>query len=167
MKRRSADMELSIYPKPQHLSLWLQSINSYFYSHKAWKTIMVVIWICINFSFILKFWPAIKNETGKKFKSLHVINLVKYSSEFLVHLRHTDTSTSAENDCMKMSGFAVGITRLFLQWEITRNVSCREKFFNPKIRSQVLRTNPIYFFHYLSFHFRLNKISNNILSKWT
>ena len=53
-----------------------------------------------------------KYETGKKLKSLLGINLVKYSSEFLAHLGHTGTSTSVQNNCIKLSGFGVDITRL-------------------------------------------------------
>ena len=46
------------------------------------------------FRFELLDGNTIKNETGKKVKSLLGINLVKYSSEFLAHLGHTGTSTS-------------------------------------------------------------------------
>ena len=114
MKRRSADLDLSIYPKPEYLSLWLQNRNSYFYSYKAWKN-NYGSYLNWYISFILNFWSTsntTKNETGKKFKSLLGINLVKYSSEFLVHLGHTDTSGNVQNNCVKLSGFGVEITRL-------------------------------------------------------
>ena len=61
-------------------------------------------------------------ETGKKFKCLLEISLVKY----------TGTSISVQNNCIKLSGFGVNTTRLFLHREITRNILCREKFFNPE-----------------------------------
>ena len=109
----------------------------------------------------------VKNETGKNFISLLGINLVKYSSAFLAYLGHTGTSASVQNNCIQLSGFGVDITRRFLHWEITRNISCREKFFNPKIRSQVFRTNSIYFFHYLPFYFRLNKTGNEVFFELT
>ena len=103
----------------------------------------------------------------EKFKSLLGINLVKYSSEILTHLGHAGTSTSVQNNCIKLSGFGVDITRLFLHREIiARNILCREKFFYPKIRSQIFRTNPICFFHYLPFYFRLNKTGNEVFPEW-
>ena len=60
--------------------------------------------------------------------------------------------------------FGVDITRVFLYREITRNISCREKFFNAKIRSQVFKTNPTYFWHCLLLYFMLNKSGNEIFS---
>ena len=102
------------------------------------------------FHFELLASNTIKNETEKKLKSLLGKNLLKYSSEFLAHLGHTCTTTS-----------------LVIYLEITRNISCREKFFNPKICWQVFRINPIYFFHYLPFYFRLNKTGNEAFSEWT
>ena len=48
----------------------------------------------------------------EKFKSLLGIDLVKYSSEILTHLGHAGTSTSVQNNCIKLSGFGVDITRL-------------------------------------------------------
>ena len=57
----------------------------------------------------------------------------------------------------KIIWFGVDITRVFLRREITRNISCREKFFNTKIRSQVFKANPTYFCHCLLLYFRLNK----------
>ena len=72
-----------------------------------------------------------------------------------VFIRIPGTSRSYRHT--NKSSFDFDITRFFLQREITRNVSCRGKFFNPKMCSQVFRTNPIYFFHYLPFYFRLNK----------
>ena len=116
---------------------------------------MAVIYIFINISFILNFWPAgtIKNETRKKFKNLLGINLIKYLSQFLAnikkHLGHTSTPTNVQNNYNKFFGFGVDITKLFLHWGITRNISCRGKFFNLKNLSQVFRTFLRYFFHYL------------------
>ena len=46
------------------------------------------------FQFELLANSTIKNEIGKKLKSLLGINLVKYSFEFLAHLGHTGTSIS-------------------------------------------------------------------------
>ena len=96
---------------------------------------------------------TIKNETSKKFKNLLGINLVKYSAKFLAHtkkhLGHTGRPTNVQNNCIKLSGFGVDITKHFLHREITRNISCQEKFFNTKIFLQVFRNNLTYFFHYL------------------
>ena len=87
----------------------------------------------------------IKNETKEKFMNLLKIYLIKYSSKFLAqikkHLGHTGTPANVQNNCIKLSGFGVDITKLFLHREIPRNISCREIFFNPKILSQVFRTN--------------------------
>ena len=47
------------------------------------------------------------------------------------HLGQTGTPTNVQNNCIKLSGFGVDITKVFLHREITRNLSCREKFFNP------------------------------------
>ena len=74
--------------------------------------------------------------------------------------------TSRSYRHINKSGFRVDITKPFLHRELKRNRSCREMFFNPKIYSQVFRTNPIYFFHYLPFYFRLNKNGNEVFSKW-
>ena len=116
----------------------------------------------------MNFWPAsntIKNETGIKFINRLGINLVKYSSEFLAHIKkylgHTGTRTNVQNNCIKLSGFGVVITRVFLHRKITRNISCREKFVNTKIISENFRTNPTNFFRYLLLYFRLNKTVNN------
>ena len=78
---------------------------------------------------------------------------------------HTGTPANAQNNCIKLSGFGVDITRLFLNREITRNISCGEKFFNSKIRLQVFKTNPTDFFHYLPIYFRLNKTGNEVFSE--
>ena len=69
-----------------------------------------------------------ENDTRKKFKNLLGISLVKYSSKFLTHIKehlgHTGTPTNVQNNCIKFYGFAVDITKLFLHWEKTRNISC-------------------------------------------
>ena len=145
--------------KQKQLFLQLQSIKNNYGSYlKLYKCFFYFERLTNN---------AIKNETEKNYKSLLGINLVKYTSKFLAHLSQTGTSTSVQNNCIKLSGFCVDITRFFLHWEITRNISCREKFFNPKIRSQVFRANPIFFFHYLLFYFRLNETGNDVFSEWT
>ena len=54
-----------------------------------------------------------------------------------------------------------------LHREITRNILSREKFFNSKIRSQVSTADATHLFHYLPAYFSLNKIGNEVFSKWT
>ena len=75
----------------------------------------------------------------KKFKNLLGMNLVKYSSKYLAHIKkylgQTGTLANVQNNSIKLSGFGVDITKLFLQREITRKILYREKFFNPKILS--------------------------------
>ena len=87
---------------------------------------------------------TIKKERKEKFKNLLGINFVKYLSIFLAyikkHLGHTGIPTNVQNNCIKLSGFGVEITKLFLHREITRNISCQETFFNPKFPSQTFRT---------------------------
>ena len=82
---------------------------------------------------------TIKNEAMKKFKNLLGMNLVKYSSKYLGHIKkclgQTGTPANVQNNSIKLSGFGVDITKLFLQREITRKILYREKFFNPKILS--------------------------------
>ena len=95
------------------------------------------------FSFEISTSNTLENETGKKFKSLLGINLIKYSSEFLARLGHTGKSTSVRNSCIKLSGCGVDVTKLFVHREITGNILCREKFFSPKICSPVFSTNLI------------------------
>ena len=56
------------------------------------------------------------------------------------HLGHTSPPTNVQNDCIKLSGFGVNITKLLLHPEITRNILCPEKLFNQKIFLQVFRT---------------------------
>ena len=90
---------------------------------------------------------TIKNEAKTKIRNLFRINL-KYSSKFLAHKKtgHTGTPANVQNNCIKSSGFGADISQLFLHREIMRNSSYREKFFNPKILSQVFRRNLTYFF---------------------
>ena len=56
---------------------------------------------------------TIKDERRKKFKNLFGINLVKYSSKFLAHIKrnlcHTGTPSNVQNNCIKLSGFGVDI----------------------------------------------------------
>ena len=103
--------------------------------------------------FKLLAYNTIKDETKEKFKNLLEMNLVKYSSTFLAHIKkhlgHTDTPANVQNNCIKLSGFGVDITSFFEQREITRSILCREMFFRPKILSQVFRTSLTYFFHFL------------------
>ena len=81
------------------------------------------------------------------------------------YLSHTGTPTNFQNNCIKLSGFGDDKARVFLHRQITRNILCREEFFNTKIRSQVFKTNPSYFFHYLPLYFRLNKTGNEVFPK--
>ena len=68
----------------------------------------------------LSFWAFgqqhYKNETGKKIKNLFGVNLIKYSSEFLAHVKkdlcHIGSPTNVQNSCIKLYGFGVDITRL-------------------------------------------------------
>ena len=106
---------------------------------------------------------TMKNKTGKKFKNLFGINLIKFSSEFLTHLCHTGSSTNVQNNCIKLSVFGVDITRSTPG--NNEKLFVPRKVFNPKIRSQAFRTNPTYFFHYLPFYFRLNKTGNEVFSQ--
>ena len=50
-----------------------------------------------------------------------------------MHLRHIGTPANVQNNFIKLSAFVVDISKLFPHREITRTISCREKFFNPKI----------------------------------
>ena len=146
-------MELSIYPKPEHLPLWLLNRNSY-YSYTAWRK---QLWQLFKPAYFFHFelLATIKNET-KKCKNLLQINLVKYSFKIPGTYKKTSRSYSHANKykCIKLSG-----RQDFLHWEITRNTLSQEKFF-PKIRLQVFRTSLTCFFHYLLFYFRLNNTSN-------
>ena len=67
-------------------------------------------------------------KQGKKFKNLLRINIIKYSSKFLVHIKkhlgHTVTATNVQNNCIRLSGFGVNITKLFLHREIASKISC-------------------------------------------
>ena len=58
-----------------------------------------------------------KNKTGKKFQKLFGINLIKYSSEFLTHIKKhlydSGSPTHVQNNCIKLSGFGVDIRRFF------------------------------------------------------
>ena len=58
---------------------------------------------------------------------------MKIPGTYKNHLAHTGTPTNVQKNCIKLSDFDVGITKLLLHREITRNISCREKLFNPKI----------------------------------
>ena len=74
----------------------------------------------------------IKNQTGKKLKNLLGINLInkvfiQIPGTHKKHLGHTCTPTAVQNNCIKLSGFGVGITRPFLHREITINISCPRK----------------------------------------
>ena len=64
----------------------------------------------------------LKKSNREKFKNLLGINLVKYSSKFLAliktYLGLTGTLTNAQNNWIKLSGFGVEITRLFLHRDI-------------------------------------------------
>ena len=68
----------------------------------------------------------IKKFTRNKFSKAFIQILGTYKK----HLVHTGTLTNVQNNSIKLSGFGVGITRLFLHQEITRNISCREKYLN-------------------------------------
>ena len=87
---------------------------------------------------------TIKTEIKEKFKNLLGINFVKYLSIFLAsikkHLGDTGIPTNVQNNCIKLSGFGLEITKLFLHREITRNISCRETSFDPKFVSEAFRT---------------------------
>ena len=106
-------MKLSNYPNPLHFFSQLQNRNSYFYGYKTWKKITAVIYICIKcfLHFELLASNAIKNQTGKKFKNLLGINLVKHSCKFLAHIKkhlgHTGTTKNVQNDSIKLSAFGV------------------------------------------------------------
>ena len=81
------------------------------------------------------------------------MNLVKYSSKFLAHVKerlgYTGTPTNVQNNYIKLPGFSVDITKFLLHWQIMKNILCRENKLNPKILSQVFRTNLTYFLRYL------------------
>ena len=104
---------------------------------------------------------------------LHAINCQKrpfyhqYCSPFskcqsLRSYRYTNKCSKQLNNFI---WFGVDITRVFLNREITRNISHREKFLNTKIYSQVFKTNPTYFCHCQLLYFRLNKTGNEIFSE--
>ena len=125
----SADMELSIYPK----------LNIYLYSYKTKTTVFIATThektitavILTNISFILNFWPVILQKWNKE-KIQKFTNSVKYSSEFLAFIKKhlTGTPTNVQNNYIKLCGFGIDTTRLFLQQQITINNSCLEKFLN-------------------------------------
>ena len=85
--------------KQKQLFLQLQSIKNNYGSYlRLYKCFFYFERLTSN---------AIKNETEKNYNSLLGINLVKYSSKFLAHLSQTGTSTSVQNNCIKLSGFCV------------------------------------------------------------
>ena len=46
---------------------------------------------------------------------------IRIPGRYKKHLGHTGTLPSAQNNCIKLSGFGVTITRLFLNREIKTN----------------------------------------------
>ena len=99
---------------------------------QLWQLLKFFFKIWLHFKLLAS--NTIKNETKEKFKNLLRINLVKYSSKFLAHIKkhlgNIGKAINGQNSCIKLSGFGVDITKLFLHLEITRNISCQEKFFN-------------------------------------
>ena len=79
------------------------------------------------------------------------------------HLGHADTSRNNQNNCIKLSSFGVDKTKRFLHCEVTRNISCREKFFNPKVLCQD-QSNILWPLS-LPFYFGLNKTGNKVISE--
>ena len=69
------------------------------------------------------------------------MNLVKYSSEFLAHIRkaRTDKPTNVQNNCIKLFFFGVDITSLFLHPEITRTFRAEKSSSTQKFVCRVLR----------------------------
>ena len=91
------------------------------------------LWQLVIFlKYILHFEPStsntIKNDTRKKFKNLLKMNLVKYSSKFLAHVKerlgYTGTPTNVQNNYIKLPGFSVDITKFLLHWQIMKNILC-------------------------------------------
>ena len=60
---------------------------------------------------------------------------MKIPGTYKNHLAHTGTPTNVQKNCIKLSDFDVGITKLFLHREITRNISCRESYSTQKFFS--------------------------------
>ena len=128
-------MEFSNYTKPKQLFLLLQSIKKQ-------------LWQLFKFCkyFLLLFWTfdqhVVKNQIGRIIK----FNLNKFRKVFTQipdtykkNLGHAGTQTNVQNNCIKYLVLVLTSVKLFLHREITRNISCREKFFNSlKIISLVL-----------------------------
>ena len=109
-----------------------QNLNIYRYSYKTETAIFKATKYeknnyddgYLNFCKYFLNFELLASST-KKFKNFLGIN----SSKFLAHTRgHTGTLSNGQNSCIKLFGLTVDTTRFFLRWEITRNISCREKF---------------------------------------
>ena len=110
-------MELSIYPKPYFYLYNYRTETDIFIAKNNYDSLLN--WYKYFFHFeLLASQQYDENETEKKFKNLVAINLVKYSFEFLVriekYLGHTGTPKYVQNSCIKLSGFGVDTTRVFL-----------------------------------------------------
>ena len=106
----------------------------------------------------------IHKSTWKKFSKVFIQIHSTYKK---IYLGHTETTTNVQSNCIKLSGFNVDITRLFMHWEITENISCREQFYNPKSCSQVFRPTHILLLlsAFFFFFFRVNKTGNECFSE--
>ena len=81
----------------------------------------------------MNFWPAnyekSNREETQKFPPIKVSEVFiqipgTYENMLIVH---TGIPVNAQNNCIKLSGFGVDITRIFLHRKITRNISCPRK----------------------------------------
>ena len=118
-------------------------------------------------------------EFSKVFIRIPVSNIIKMKqgknynefSKVFIRIPGTYKKTSRSYRIIqvihKIIWFGVDITRVFPHREITRNISRRKNFFNTKIYSRALKTNPTYFYHCLLLYFRLNKTGNEIFSEQT
>ena len=68
--------------------------------------------------------------------------LIRIPGTYKKHLCHAGSPKNVQNNCIKLSGFSIDITTLFRHREITRNILCREKFFNRKFVHMFLGPTP-------------------------
>ena len=143
---------------------------SYFCSYKACSSYLNLHKYFVYFKLLAS--NTVKSQTEEKINNLLGINFAKYSSKFLAHtkkhLGQTGPLTSYfENNCPKLCGFGVNITRVFFKMGYNEKHFVFEKSsLTPKILSQFFRTNLIYFFLLLTvFFFKLNKTGNEVFCK--
>ena len=124
----------------------------------------------------MNFCPAIleKKEIRTKFKNLPGINLMKYSSKFLAHIKkhlcHTGKPANIKNNCIKLSGFGVDMTQNshFSTPGNNEKHSVPRKILQPENSFTGFLDHPhIHLPLSLPFSFGLNKTGNAVCSEYT